>query len=197
MCRHRGVGDFEEGGSGTGDRGACHDVGFMAGGMAGAEDEGGLHGAKVGVAACHLVGFYIFVADAEAVDDAEPEAAQIVVVDFLQCVMVEVCGAAVGEVGNEVGGFQQEGEPVVEEIFADCCRYGVSAAVEYVGGALAAAVVGEEGCCPAVAPVEGVGELDVAGEVACCAYCVCAVVVVGEGSLGVDVPKWEEVAVVV
>lgn len=157
----------------------------------------GLHGAKVGVAACHLVGFYIFIADAEAVDDAEPEAAQIVVVDFLQCVMVEVCGAAVGEVGNEVGGFQQEGEPVVEEIFADCCRYGVSAAVEYVGGALAAAVVGEEGCCPAVAPVEGVGELDVAGEVACCAYCVCAVVVVGEGGLGVDVPKWEEVAVVV
>lgn len=33
-------GGFEEGGSGTGDRGACHDVGFMAGGMAGAEDDG-------------------------------------------------------------------------------------------------------------------------------------------------------------
>ncbi len=34
-------GGFEEGGSGTGDRCACHDVGFMAGGMAGVEDEGG------------------------------------------------------------------------------------------------------------------------------------------------------------
>ena len=63
-----------------------------------------LHGAKVGVAVGYFVDFYLFIAEAETVDDVEPKAAPVVVVDFLQSIVVEIGSAAVGEVGNEVGG---------------------------------------------------------------------------------------------